>query len=363
MERSRWLRYTPLAVIVAASATGIAGAGLAAAGDPAWAPRPCPATAGVPPRGDPASGSWFRMDPILGAEDTLSGQRLVLGTSAGSTHRLSLAPEAFASGPVAGLVLTGSDDGRISQLRLLDASRGCATGIAEEADVVRSAIMLPDGTAILEHRVDRSTRADLGVWRRSTVTGEAVRVLDPMPADDRFGPTYVTDLRLTEDGRIVAASCGERLCRTRVLDPTTGDVTRVDGTGPALGVHGKWLVAWEACAGMPCAVTARPLGGGAPRTLAAAAGAAALGGADGSLLVTEDVAGNVAGTDLDTGRTLPIAGGGLMPLPGGSLATSGVEAAPGSVVLAPGGRVRDGRSHRQVDPITHVLAETKELIP
>ena len=159
MESLRWLRLAPLAAVIAAGALGpgrpVSGAGAARRGT---LPRARWRT-----RADrPGAGAWYRLDPVLDRTGTLAAQRLTAGIAGQPSRQLDLAPESFASGPVGGLVLAGEDDGTVSRLRLLDPARGCATAVADEPAVIRSAVLDPDGRSIVEHRVDRTTRADLG---------------------------------------------------------------------------------------------------------------------------------------------------------------------------------------------------------
>ena len=98
METLRWLRLAPLAVVIAAGALGpgrpVSGAGAG----PAWDPPPCPA---ADTGGPPGTGAWYRLDPVLDRSGTLAAQRLTTGIAGRPSRHLDLAPESFASGPVA----------------------------------------------------------------------------------------------------------------------------------------------------------------------------------------------------------------------------------------------------------------------
>lgn len=366
MERVCMLRSAPrsvVAAVIALVALGVTAQGSMAADAGPWVPPPCPSARNAPPGGDAPVGTWYQLDPILDRTGTLAGQRLTVGSPAGPSRSLRLPPESFASGPRGGFVLVGSDDGRGSRVSLLDPVLGCESQVAAGPDVVRSALLTPDESSIYEHRVDRTTRADLGVWRRPVNGGGAVRVLRPLSADARFGPTFVTDMRLAGDGRVIVASCGMRACRTRVLDPATGRVARVDGTGPALGVSETALISLAPCAGFPCAIVATDLAGGRSTVLVDRANRAGLAGDQGGLLLHEDAAGTLRGVDLSSGDHFFISGGGLAPLDLGSLATGGVEAREGLVALEPGGRVRNGRGVRLFDPASRSLVTAEEVAP
>ena len=116
-------------------------------------------------------------------------------------------------------------------------------------DVVRTATLSPDGATIVEARVDRRTRADLGVWRRP-LDGRRPR---PRPAADRSPTRGSADLAhraaCWSDGRpsLAVQSCGEVACRFRVLDrgPVSGpdsSPTRRSATR-RLAATGSWCTA------------------------------------------------------------------------------------------------------------------------
>lgn len=355
MESLRWLRLAPLAVVIAAGALGsgraVSGAGTA----PGWDPPPCPLT---DTGGPPGAGAWYRLDPALDRAGTLAARRLTTGIAGQPSRQLDLSPESFASGPVGGLVLAGEDDGMVSRLRLLDPARGCTTAVADELAVIRSAVLDPDGRSIVEHRVDRTTRADLGVWRR-TIGGSAIRLLDGLGPDPELGPTFATDLVVAADGRLVVSSCGVEACRVRVLDPATGAVDRFRGTGPGLGVTGDSVVVRAACPGFPCPVEAIDLATGRRVTLAGDAGAALLGGPAGADLVYAAAGDRVAVLGVTTGRRVAAREAGGVPLRAGSTATAGAEAPPGRVALAPRGRPA-ATTMRAFDPVGGSSADLAE---
>ena len=355
METLRWLRLAPLAAVIAAGALGpgrpVSGAGAG----PAWDPPPCPAT---DTGGPPGAGAWYRMDPVLDRSGTLAAQRLTTGIAGRPSRHVDLAPESFASGPAGGLVLAGEDDGTVSRLRLLDPARGCATAVADEPAVIRSAILDPDGHSIVEHRVDRATRADLGIWRR-TIGGPAIRLLDGLEPDPELGTTFATDLVIAADGRLVVSSCAMEACRVRVLDPSTGAVDHVRGTGRGLGVTGGSVIVRAACPGLPCPVEAIDLATGQRTTLAGDAGAAVLGGPAGTDLVFEAAGDRVAVLEVATGRRVTAREAGGVPLRAGSTATAGAEAPPGRVALAPRGRPA-ATTIRSFDPVGGSSAELVE---
>ena len=232
MLESRWIRWVGPGVIALGAlgsvATATRGAAPArgrrrrvawtAADRTAAAQSAEPVVFAGPARGALVSGS------TRGSTGTVSllGQRVALGMDGDRASRfLDLPPESFAAGPFGRLVVVGSDDGSVSRLAAIDIAGGCAFALAEEPAVIRRATIDPAGQTVYEMRVDRATRADLGIWSRPLDgSGPAVQVLEPIAADDRFGPTFTTELTWELGGRRLAVqSCGEAACRIRVIDP------------------------------------------------------------------------------------------------------------------------------------------------
>jgi hypothetical protein len=271
---TRWFRRLGPGVAALAAVAAIASTTAGAPPSP-WRPPACP---GVPVVKPGAVGAWYRLDPMLD-EGTFVGQRLSVGTTSASTRRLDLAAESFAAGPSGGLVLMGSDDGLRSQLSLIDVVGGCAWSVASSTDVIRNGIVAADGASIVESRVDRRTRADLGVWRRPLDAGAPVRALPPIGPDARFGPTWLTDLAWSDDDTtLVVGSCGETACRYRLVADSGAVVTVTDPRlGSLVGLTGDRLVVREACRGLPCPIVSLDVRGGDRASLAATAGRAVLG--------------------------------------------------------------------------------------
>lgn len=367
MELVRCLTGTgALAAVALVAALGAARPPVLAAADPPWQPPPCgEARAGDTPAGVPAGTAWFRLDPLLDDRGSLTGQRLTVGLVDGPARHLDLAPESFASGPQTGIVLVGEDDGIASRLRLLDMARGCETVVGRErATVIRGAILAPDGTSVWEHRVNRATRADEGVWRRPLTGGQAARVLAGLPVDGRFGPTFVTELSWAPDGRLGVASCGKRACRTRVVDIASGRVDAFGDTGPLVGVHGNRAVVHGACAGLPCPLEAVDLRTGRRTVLVEDAGLASVDGAGTGRLVFETADGSLAVLDLGSGRRSAVRmDGRLLPVRRSSAATSGAETPDGAVLVAPDGRIGQPSAARYLDPATLTARSLGEVVP
>ena len=307
MVESRWLRWIGPGV-VALGAVGFIASTTLGAGIRPWAPSACAGpptdrTAAARERdattlADMRGAPWFRLDHVLDTQGALEGQRLLLGLDGDRSARsLDLAPEAFAAGPFGGVVLVGSDDGTTSRLQAIDVAHGCAWPVGEESDVIRRATIDPAGTFIYEMRVDRASRADLGVWQRPLDGTDAARhVLGPPPSDGRFGRTFTTEFTWDVAGeRLVVQSCAEIACRTRVITPHGGPTVTLDdpGLGQIVGLDGDLAVTYEACRGLPCPIVATDIWTGDRRVLAPAAGLSiVIPTADGSRLIHEVVAGN-----------------------------------------------------------------------
>lgn len=368
MELTRRIRLIALALPVALT-TGAALVRAAPPGSGAGpaSPAACVGALDVAPgtvpnpagRGTPA---WYRLDPMLDGSGTLVGQHLTAGRGM-TTWSAELPPEAFATGPVLGRVLAGDDDGTRTRLRVLDTARGCWSQVGVEATVVRSAILVPNGTGIYEHRVDRATRADLGVWYRDLgPAGRAPRrVLPALAPDPAAGPIFTTSLLVSRDGRLVVASCAERVCRTRVLDPATGGVATVAGTGPAVGVTGRALVAFGACLGLPCPLEAHDLDSGAVTVLDEASGPALVAPLDrGSVVLADDAGIGVQPLGSTVDAEVPGTAG-LAPVTATSTDTSGIDVPVGLVAVAPAGRVEAASDVHLLDPATLQLGAVEVL--
>ena len=348
MEVIRFARaLVPLAAITLMGAPGVARPVAPGAADPPWDPPACGGSVAAPTT-SPGT-AWYRMDATLDASGTLAGQRLTIGIVGGPERVVALPAESFATGPVRGRVVVGDDDGTRSRLRVVDPARACAWTIATEAAVIRSAIFAPDAGSTWEHRVDRATRADLGVWRRPVGGGTASRMAPGLAPDVAHGRTFATDLRWAPDGRLVVASCGELACRTRLVDPATGLAESTSRTGPVIGVAASRVIAYGVCPGFPCAVQATDPSTGARETLVDAAGAATVAG--GSLVFEHD--GHLARLDLRTRAVSDVpAADGFAPVRDGSGATAGMDLPAGSVMLAGSGQPPAPATARRFDPFT-----------
>ena len=102
---------------------------------------------------------------------------------------------------------------------------------------MRAALVTPDGSAVVEHRVDRATRADLGVWRRAAATGAALggssraRGGRPLRPDVQHGAALGAGRAAGRD-RVRRAGAAGRASSTR----RSGQCTSIGPTGPVIGV-------------------------------------------------------------------------------------------------------------------------------
>ena len=179
MGESRWVRWIAPGLFAVWTVGAISAATAGASVSPhGWVPGTCPgamsqltessrATASATSSG--ARGApWYRVDPAIGPDGSLDGQQLSLGVVGDSiVRRMGLPSESFAAGPFGGVILVGSDDGRISRLQAVDVGQRCSWSIGQTTDIIRRATIDPSGTSVIEMRVARTGRADLGVWRRS----------------------------------------------------------------------------------------------------------------------------------------------------------------------------------------------------
>lgn len=375
----RRLRHVIPPLIVTA---GLVAAGAVAAGTRLGEPIPplaalpaCPGGLGpvlaqpLPPAEAPDSGAWYRLDPRLDRTGSVTGHVLATGAS-GRTSSTALDAESSASGPFGDAVLVVSDDGASSLLAVVDARRGCAIGIGTSDQVVRRALIEPGAGAIVEHRLERSTRESLGIWRRPLDGGPSARIAPPIAPDGRFGRTFSTEMSWTDDGRLVVQSCGARSCRTRVVDPRPGTVTAaVDdpGQGELIGVSGDVLVTYASCASLPCPIVATDLRAGTRRILAEAAGLARLvGSADGARLVHElDGPGSgrlrSVAPDGQAERVVSL-GAGLVVAPGPARSRSAQAVPPGWLLVSPDGRAHSPGKSWIVDPMSGTQQALGEVI-
>ena len=346
--------------MIAIAAVGSVASVTSGAAPKMWSPGVCPAdqdrgaaarAAGpVTPR-DQAGEAWFRLDPRLDRGGTLVGQRLLVGLDGDRASRImDLPPESFAAGPFGRIVLVGADDGTTSRLRAIDVAGTCAWELATEDAVIRRATIDPAGSTVYEMRVDRASRADLGVWARPLDgSASATRVLEPIDPDERFGRTFSTEFAWDlARSQMAVQSCGEVACRTRVLRAGGGPAIVADPElGVIVGLDGDRLVTYAACPGHPCPVVATDLTSGARTVLTDAAAiavvAATPGGPhliyevfDGPAIALRSVA--LDGTSARDLGPLPM---GMRLHASPEIAGAATRVGSGWVLLSPDGRLPD----------------------
>jgi hypothetical protein len=354
MERRWLLRLVP--PVVGALSIGLVAASSIGAVDGGWEPPACAggtdrlsvaARAETP--ANPAALAdepWFTLDPELDEDGGLAGQRLRVGLGAERARFVALPAESAAAGPFGHLVLVAADDGRRSEILAIDAAAGCAWSLATDPDVVRRVTLDPTGESLYEFRVDRLSRADLGVWRRPLDGSPTVRVLDLPEPDPAFGITFSTTLAWSAEGdRLAVQSCGPVRCRTRLLDQATGVVTAVPGDdqGELVGIAGGHAIGYVACIGLPCPLVAVDLSNGATTVIEDEAGLAAIVATAAGPRVAVETAGaggtvriHRPGGGLD--GSLELDGEGLRLMPGQDRAVAGTRVPIGWLVSAPDGR-------------------------
>ena len=256
MEPMRWIGgLLPLAAVAFLAAGPAAHPALLRAVDPPGQPPPC--AGGGAAWGVRASG---------GTGWTAAGRPGLARRAA--AERGDGGRTGAAAGPAAGVVrdrpvrrpvLVGSDDGESRACRSWTAAR-VRDAISDEEAIVRSALLAPDGTAIVEHRIDRVTRADLGVWRRPLDGGRDTRIRRASLRGS-YGRTFTTELRWAPDGRLGVTSAGSSPAG-RGWWKRPGRTSTVGPTGPV----SAWLAtaAWSVSRlpGFPCAILTAVDGGG-----------------------------------------------------------------------------------------------------
>jgi hypothetical protein len=370
MEAVGWVRrLVPIGVLAMAVASAVGGPEVMGAADTPWDPPPCPGSAPATGPAPRATRAWFRTMPTVDRTGTLDAQRLAVGLSGRGVAQVELPPESFATGPVDGQLLVGDDDGLRSRLRLVDLTRDCVRASMTATAVIRSAVLAADLGVIWEHRVDRASRDDLGVWQWPAGDGligadAAIQVLPGLTPDEAHGPTFVTDLRWTAGGRLVVASCGQLVCRTRILDPATSRIAAIDGTGPAIGASHDVLVAYDVCVDTACPILAVDLATGERTPLVDAAGPAELGGPDDSILVLASNGRGLEMVEVTTkARTTPGADPRLAPVRRGSIASAGADLPTGQLLLAPTGQLADASDAATIDPASGTVEPLEEVLP
>ena len=297
-------------------------------------------------------GTWWRLTDALDANGALVGRTLFAGRAAKTTLTMALGTESMARGPVGGLLIVTTDDGRSSEVRLVSIADGCAWLVHRDANVVRSAILDPASGAAYAHLLQRESRVDLGVFKLAANDPDTTleRVVEPLAPQPDLGAIWATELRLNGDGSALAVqSCSDRGCLVRVVAPgafgkpvaiirgNAQDSTHSQGS--IVGFSGDRILTWAFCAGMPCAIQSWTAGAGQPATIVARAVGAGVTRDGRYLLIVTDASGRAVRLDLASNAVVGIKGvlGGELPLVANVTATAGLDVADDEIGLASDG--------------------------
>ena len=292
MGWNRWLvRAVPpalIAVAVILGRVGIPASGVVRGASAAA--RDCPATLASSAR-QPALEATVELRAKLSSRGELTGRTLVTSVGAAGQRATELAAESFAAPIQSNVVVFGQHEpGRGSWVRALDLQNGCEYALHSSADAVRSAVIDASLGYLFVHSVASGTRTDRGV-RRIELGGGGSRVVAFAPdADDRFGTTYATRLGWSLSGTELAVqSCGIVACRTRVVDTAGALRASFDSAhGPLVGFTSTRLFAFDACEGLPCALSAIDRSNSAVTSLDTYAFSARLTGTDSAPVIAAD---------------------------------------------------------------------------
>jgi len=256
---------------------------------------PCPSAGllvdgGLGAAGGTSSNARVTSETALTPRGEETGRRLAVGLGSTELAAISLPAESFVAGPFGDVLIYGWHTPVAgSDVRALALASGCDERLAQPQGVVRSAVLDPAGRALYVHAVAEEDRRDLGVVRHDLATGQHSQVVEPLPASERFGPTFATSLHWSlGGGELAVQSCGFSLCRTRVLDTMSGSVESF-GTathGALVGLDSQALYAFDACHWSPCDLLAIERGTGTARVVAEEAYEATLRAGSGGSLIT-----------------------------------------------------------------------------
>ena len=217
-----------------------------------------------------ATRPWFRLDPVLDGEGALRGAAAGARARRWSHRAGRRICRRSRSRPdrSGGIVLVGSDDGAGSRLVAFDVAGGCAWPLATERDVIRRATDRSGRCVDLrDARRSSQPRRPRGLAAAARRRGRPRRILEPLPADDRFGRTFSTEFTWDVAGdRLAVQACGEVACRTRIIDPATARPRATSTTPDSASSSGSTaiaLVTYGACRGLPCPIVSTDLRTGA----------------------------------------------------------------------------------------------------
>ena len=355
MSRRRWTIWLgpPIALAAIALALSRFQAGAEAGGrETAHAGGTCtasPLQKDARGRPDPGLGlgTWWALSGKLDANGALAGRHLALGHGGSANLALELGPDTLASGPIGGIVALTTDDGRLSEIRLVAEGQGCSFSVAATPKLARGALVNPNDGTVIVHLIDRVSRADLGTWRYAADGDpDPALIAPPLQPDPKRGPIWTTDLRLDGAGSLLAVqSCTDSACLTRVFDLRKGllPVATLQGDqGSLIALTSASAITWEQCDGFPCGIRQWSLLTGDSVTLVQRAESAAV-TANGRFLVavTDSASGADIRVDLQHGDVKGVRGMNRNErlVVGGVLGLAGIEVPPDEVGLAADGTI------------------------
>ncbi|MBI2762526.1 MAG: hypothetical protein HYX54_02045 [Chloroflexi bacterium] len=233
----------------------------------------------ISPLGYGLDGSgWFQLDST--GATSITGYRLTAGKLGWvGSFTVDLPNPAFAAGPFGDRILYGGDDGNTSEVAALSLVDGTRRVLLTSDQPVWRATLDRDATNLYYVLLDRTTRADLGIWRlRLDGSSKAEMVMTAPAWVAEIQPATGTEFVWGPAGDVLAVySCGLGVgCRTRVLDVATGKVRSYDEVplhGGVIGMTASEYIASENCPGLPCPLFRVDLATGRTTTLVGEAGA------------------------------------------------------------------------------------------
>jgi len=229
-----------------------------------------------------AAGRHSGLPPGLAQKLDAKGQflgRYIAVSAPGRAVTLNLPVESSISQPIGDALVYTQSVGATSEIHVIDLGTGCDELLARANGTVRSAMLNSVGDTLYVHSVTFPFRSDAGVTRYALDSGTSSEVVPALPDDARFGPTFSTQLGWSIDGgALFVQSCGEKECRTRLLNIATGASATFDaaGQGQIIGATTAHLITYGDCLGQPCAVISTDLATGTTATLADEAWSATL---------------------------------------------------------------------------------------
>ena len=239
MVESRWLRWIGPGV-VALGAVGLIASSTARGRSRARGRRRpvrarrvhCPrrpATLGPAIWRDLAVVPWFRQDPVIDGGGDLARPAAWRSASTGTgwPGPWTCPPNRSPPGRSAVSSWSAPMTARRPGSRRSTSPMRCSWAVAEERDVIRRATVDPAGTIDLEMRVDRVSRADLGIWLRP-IDGRTRGPPDPgahrRPTAGSGGHGRPSSRGRWQATELAIQSCGEAACRTRIIRPDAAAV-------------------------------------------------------------------------------------------------------------------------------------------